>query len=199
LPVPLSKSEPPLKPEHEKAYRDMLRAQEESEKAGKPVIKADDTCAPYGMPTMMQGNFPMEILLTPGRVTIVAEAFNAVRHIYLDEKQGNAEEIEPTFGGHSVGHWEGDTLVIDTTAVKEYAQIRQVPHSINMRIVERIKPLSKDLLRNDITVTDPQYLAKPWTFGWVYKRVDIRLSEYVCEDNRQFEDETGAIRFRFAE
>lgn len=198
-PVPLNKTEPPLKPEYEKPYREMLKAQDDAEKAGKPVRKLDDTCMPYGMPTMMAANFPLEILLTPGRVTIIGEAFNEVRRIYLDEKQKNAEEIEPTFGGHSVGHWEGDTLVIETTAVKDYVRMRQAPHSINMRIVERIRPVAQDMLRNDITVTDPQYLTKPWTFGWAYKRVDYRLSEYVCENNREYEDETGAIRFKFSE
>jgi hypothetical protein len=198
-PVPLHKTEPPLKAEFEESYRAMLKIQADAEKAGKPVRKADDTCMPYGMPTMMQAAFPIEFLFTPGRVTIISEAFNEVRRVYLDEQQVNAESTEPTFGGHSVGRWEGDVLVIDTTAVKDYVRMRQAPHSIGMRIVERISLVSKNMLRNEITVTDPQYLTKPWTFGWAYRRIDYRLSEYVCEDNREYEDETGAIKFKFAD
>jgi hypothetical protein len=60
--------------------------------------------------------------------------------------------------------------------------------------------VSRDQLRNDVTVTDPVYLSKPWTFGWRYNRLtDHELSEYICEDNREYRYESGAIRFRFAE
>jgi len=199
-PIPLHRTQPPLRPEYQQAYDEKLKAQRDATAAGKPLHQEDDTCTPYGMPTMMQAGHPIEFIETPGRITIIGEVFTEIRRVYLGKEQTSPEDTEPTFEGHSVGRWEGDTLVIDTVGVKDYVLMRQAPHSNQMRIVERITMVSEDQIRNDVTVTDPVYLTKPWVFGWRYNRLtDYELSEYICEDNREYQDETGAIRFRFAE
>src|SRR5690242_13783970 len=82
-PVPLNRTDPPLKPEHLPAYEEILKAQREATAAGKPLRQQDDTCTPVGMPTMMQGTHPLEILETPGRITIIGEIFNEIRRVSL--------------------------------------------------------------------------------------------------------------------
>ena len=114
---------------------------------------------PGGFPGMMGPVFPLEVLQSPGQVTIIAEAFAQVRRIYLNEKQIAVEDAEPLFWGHSVGHWEGNTLVVNTIGLKENVRMSGVPHSPNMRIDERITVTSADTFEDQITVTDPEYLT----------------------------------------
>jgi hypothetical protein len=134
---------------------------------------------------MMTALFPMEVLVTPGQVTIIQEAFDQVRRVHLDEELIAAEDAEPRFSGHSVGRWQDETLVVETVGVKDYVRFRNVPHSTNMRIVERIRLVGRDYMENVVTVTDPTYLTAPWTWKWMYRRwPGYKLQEYVCEDNR---------------
>jgi hypothetical protein len=143
------------------------------------------------MPGMMMALFPMEVLETPGQVTFIQEAFNQVRRVRLDEELIAAEDAEPRFSGHSVGHWDGDTLVIETVGVKDYAQFNGAPHSMNMRIHERIRLVGDEYMENVVTVTDPEYLTGPWTWTWMYRRwPGYEIQEYVCEDNRYSADPT---------
>jgi hypothetical protein len=155
-------------------------------------------CLPDGMPTMMMGMFPMEVLQTRGQVTIIEEAYNQIRRIYLDEPQMAIDDAEPGFWGHSVGHWDGDVLSVDTVGVKQDVRFRDVPHSDQMRIDERIRVTSADQYEDQITVTDPVYLTGPWTWTWGYKRrPGYKIQEYVCEDNREFADPTtGSQRLK---
>ena len=114
---------------------------------------------------------------------------------------------EPDFTGSwerypqpgSVGRWEGDTLVIETTGVKEYVQFHWAPHSEDMKITERLRLLAPDILRNEIVIEDP-HLAEPWTYSYTYRRMPgYKLLEYICEDNRDYVDEQGMHRLRIDE
>jgi hypothetical protein len=181
--------EAPLKPEHLAAWRAEQARIAEATKKGLPPPTSGMACLPDGMPGMMQGTFPMEVLETPGQVTIIQEAYNQVRRIYLDAEAPSIDDAEPRFSGHSVGRWQGDTLVVTTVAVKDYVRFRNVPHSINMRITERIRLVNDEFMENQVTVEDPEFLTKPWTWTWLYKRwPGYKIEEYVCEDNRYFED-----------
>src|SRR4029079_7966879 len=125
---------------------------------------------------------PMEIIQLPSQVNITQEAFNQTRRIYMNEKLPRADELDPSFFGRSVGHWEGDTLVIETTGIKPAVEFRWTPHSENMKITERLHMIAPDILRNDITVED-DYLARPWTYAYSYKRMPgYKMQEYICED-----------------
>lgn len=193
-PVP----EPPLKPEYLQDWRDLRARLAAADAAGEPIASGYTQCLPDGMPAMMEGIFPMEVLESEGQVTIIQEAYSQVRRIYLDEEQIPWEEAEPRFWGHSVGHWEGDTLVVDTVGIKDYVLFRNVPHSAQMRISERIRLVDDNHLVDEITVTDPEYLTAPWQWTWMYaRRPDYKLYEYVCENNREYADpETGEARLR---
>jgi hypothetical protein len=187
---------PPLKEPYLEQWKAHQKAAHEADLRGQPLYTGYAACIPDGMPAMMMAMFPMDVLQTPGQITIIEEAYRQVRYIYLGQKQIAAEDAEPEFWGHSVGHWEGDTLVVNTVGIKESVRFSNVPHSHRMQIDERIRLLSKDRFEDAITITDPTYLTKPWTFTWQYERdPDYKMLEYVCEDNREYRDpKTGGQR-----
>jgi hypothetical protein len=192
-------SGPPLRPEYRAVWEERQAAAREADLRGEPLATAATFCLPQGMPAMMGGGgpFPMEILLSPGQVTIIQEAYNQVRRIYLDTPQMAPEDVEPGFYGRSVGHWEGDTLVVDTIGVRESVEYQNVPHSPAMRLTERIRLIGPGLLEDQITIEDPDVLEEPWTVTFRYNRLPgYEVMEYVCEDNREYADETGATRLR---
>jgi hypothetical protein len=189
--------QPPLKPEYLKAWQSKLQALREANQKGQPIAERSVMCLPDGMPGMMTGVFPMEILQSKGQVTIIQEAYTQVRRILLDRQQKALDDIELGFYGHSVGHWEGATLIADTIGIKEDVLYQNVPHSKDMHIKERFSLDANGLLRDEITIEDPAILEKPWTFTFGYRRMpDYQLLEYVCEDNREYADDKGVQKIR---
>lgn len=188
-----------LKPEYAKAYDARRAADAEATKRGEPPATPAVLCLPYGMPRMMTvASYPIEILQTPGQITIVTEAFSEVRRVYLDQPQLPIDEVPPGYYGHSVGRWEGDTLVIDTVGIKESVpSYNMLPHSDRMRITERIRLVTPDVLHDQITIEDPVVLEKPFTYTLGYRRLpDYKMVEFVCENNREYIDEQGRVRMR---
>ena len=187
----------PLKPELLRAWQAKVQAAREASAKGQPIAERVVACLPDGMPGMMAGPFPMEILQSKGQVTIIQEAYTQVRRVLLDRPQKAVDDVEPGFYGHSAGHWEGGVLVVDTIGVKEGVDYLSVPHTKDRRIKERFSLGSDGLLRDDITIEDPAVLERPWTFTFGYRRMpDYHLLEYVCEDNREYADEKGIQRIR---
>jgi hypothetical protein len=189
---------PPLKPEFLPAYEAEQKKIAAANAAGEPIATNYTHCIPDGMPTMMQGMFPMEVLQTRNQVTFIQEAYNQVRRVYLGYALPEVEDAEPGFWGHSTGKWEGDDFVVETIGIKEYVRFRNAPHSAGMRIHERMRMIDADHFENDVTVVDPEYLTGPWSWKWIYqRRPDYKMYEYVCEDNREYADpKTGKARLR---
>jgi hypothetical protein len=187
-----------LKPKYAQPYEAMRAKQRESDQRGEPLANASTECIPNGMPTMMFPIYPIEILQTRGQVTIIQEAMSQVRRIYLGQPQMKIEDVPPGYFGHSVGHWEGDTLVVDTVGVKEEVLgYKDTPHSSQMRITERFRLVAPDVLHDQITVEDPVTLEKPWTYTFAYRRnPGYQMLEYVCENNREYVDDKGVTRMR---
>ena len=188
-----------LKPDYAKAYEARRAADAAATKRGEPPATPAVLCLPYGMPRMMTvASYPIEILQTPGRITIVTEAFSEVRRVYLDQPQLPIDEVPPGYYGHSVGRWEGDTLVIDTVGIKESVpSYNMLPHSDRMRITERIRLVTPDVLHDQITIEDPVVLEKPFTYTLGYRRLaNYKMVEFVCENNREYIDEQGRVRMK---
>ncbi len=188
-----------LKPEYAKAYDARRAADAEATKRGQPTATPAGGCLPYGMPRMMTvASYPIEILQTPGQVTIVTEAFSEVRRVYLDQPQLPIDEVPPGYYGHSVGRWDGDALVVDTVGIKESVlSYNMLPHSDQMRITERIRLITPDVLHDQITISDPVVLEKPFTYTLGYRRLpDYKMVEFVCENNREYVDEQGRVRMK---
>ncbi len=176
---------PSLTPEYA-AKRDALRAsaREDNETAN---------CLPAGMPGIMGQPYPMEFLITPGKVTIVIEAYTQVRHIYTDGRT-LPEDPDLKFHGTSVGRWEGDTLVVDTVGFSPLTQLdRGVSHSEKMRIAERFRLTDPDTMTIETTITDSEALTTPYTTNRTLKRHrNWTIAEYICEENnRNFVDQSG--------
>jgi len=198
--VPPHMAPPPLKPEYLKEWQAMQEKAKEANAKGQPLNTQVVNCLPEGMPRMMGPTFPMEILQTRGMITIIEEAYTQVRHIYLDQDLPPFEEIDPSFYGTSVGHWENGVLKVTTMGIKENVKLRGVPHSDKMRIDEEIKEVAPDVVWDTITITDPVYLEKPWTYTDSWTRMkNYKLQEYICEDNREFTDQNGVQQQKITE
>jgi hypothetical protein len=188
-----------LQPAYAKAYEAQRATEADATRRGEPPASAAVLCNPYGMPRMMAvASYPIEILPTPGQITIVTEAFSEVRRVYLDQPQLPIDEVPPGYYGHSVGRWEGDTLVIDTVGIRESVPgYNGLPHSSQMRIVERMRLVAPDVLHDQITIHDPVVLAKPVTYTLGYRRLpNYKMVEFVCENNREYVDEQGRVRMK---
>jgi hypothetical protein len=143
-------------------------------------------CLPPGMPGIMGQPYPMEFLLTPGKVTIVIEAYTQVRHIYTDGRP-LPEDPNPEFHGNSIGHWEDDTLVVETVGFSPLTSLTGgVPFSERATIVERIELADPDTMTIETTITDPEMLTEPSTTTAYFQRHrDWTITEYICEENNR--------------
>jgi hypothetical protein len=196
--VPPPAAEPELTAAYAADWKALREAERQSDLKGEPLANTSTVCLPDGMPQMMFAIYPLEILQTRGQVTIIEEAYSQVRRVYMDKPQMNIEDVPPGYYGHSVGHWESDTLVVDTVGVKESVRgMRDLPHTDQMRITERLHLIAPDILQDQITLTDPKVLVKPWTTTFVYKRLpNYEMLEYVCENNREYVDDKGVTHVR---
>ena len=176
------------------AYAAKLKSYQDAQKRGEIEDSPAANCVPPGMPGVMTQPYPIEILVTPGKVTIIAEAYSQWRQIFTDGRS-HPDDPDLTFNGHSIGHWEGDTFVVDTmgfttdTALGAFG----MRHSDKMRIVERMRLAGPDRLEIQTTITDPEALTKPWVATRFYGRHrDWTLAEYVCQqNNRNFTTNDG--------
>ena len=151
-------------------------------------------CLPPGMPGIMSQPYPMEFLMTPGKVTIVIEAFTQVRHIFTDGRELPANP-DPGFFGTSIGRWDGDTLVVESIGFNDWVSIGGgLPHSDQMKITEKIRLDDNDRMQIETTITDPLALTEPYVTNATFARHrDWTIAEYVCEENnRNFVDSSGA-------
>jgi len=191
-----------LKGEYKKSWDTRRQAEAEATKRGEPLATPAVDCIPYGMPRMMSvALYPMEIIQRPGQITIVTEAFSEVRRVFMNQPQQPIDEVPPGYYGHSVGRWEGDTLVVDTVGIKTSIPTYQMmPHSDRMRITERIRLVAPDYLHDQITIEDPVALEKPVTYTHAYRRLpNYKMVEFVCENNREYVDSNGAVRLRLGQ
>jgi hypothetical protein len=146
-------------------------------------------CAPPGMPYIYIQLFPVQIVQTPAEVIELFEYDHIVRHIYIDGRKHPAD-LTPSYNGHSIGHWEGDTLVVDTVGLNGKNWLDRVghPESDQMHIVERIHRADEKTMQVDFTFDDPKSYVKPWTAMVRFQlRPGWEIIEHVCEDNFAFE------------
>ena len=139
-------------------------------------------CLPEGMPSwMLITHNSMEVLFTPGRVTMLGESDgNRLRRIYTDGRP-HPKDVEETFHGHSIGKWEGDTLVIDTVGILPQAWIATaehlgVPNNGDIQISERIH-VEGNYMRDEMVITAPKVMTKPWKTVRSYVRTRNRGHE----------------------
>jgi hypothetical protein len=168
---------------------------------GSVVDNSRRYCVPDGLPRVLATPYPFEIIQAPpGQITIVHELNHQVRVIAMDEPMPNEKELTtlPYYNGHSVGHFEGDTLVIESAGFNEktFVDATGAPHTDEMRTVERIRRISPTELEDVITVHDPMYYGRDWQARFVYtRRDDVWLENYVCgEPHRDLSSVAGVRR-----
>jgi hypothetical protein len=159
------------------------------EKAGRP-FPIIDHCFPTGMPSyMLITHNAFELLISPGRVTLLGEGDgNRLRRIYTDGRAHPADP-DPSFHGHSIGHWEGQTLVVDTIALlpQAYLAISEavgIPNNGDMHIVEHLHLLDANTLADDLEISANKLLTKTWKTTRKYIRQRSQkydIVEGVCE------------------
>jgi len=162
--------------------------------ANPPQDNPSANCVPPGMPDIMRQPYPIEFLFTPGKVTILIEAYMQIRHIYTDGRK-HPDDPDLTYNGNSIGHWEGDTLVVDSVGFTPDTPLaaQGLRHSDKMHIVERMHLLDANTLEITTTIEDPEALATAFTRTTAFARhSDWTMAEYICQqNNRNFVDEKG--------
>lgn len=165
---------------------------------GDHYVEPGSYCVPPGMPSTMTSmvSYPVEIIQAPNRVTMLTELDMQVRRVYMDGR-GFPADYPTSRMGYSIGHWDGDTLVIETGLLGEYL-MRSWPRTENTEILERVYRASRkelnverngfppesdsdDLLIFEITVTDPTLYKEPQHITMYYQRIpQDEFLEYDC-------------------
>ncbi len=175
---------PPLNEEYLARYDEVAK----SRKAGSSDTDATLKCLPPGMPSMMSMAYGMEVMQTRDKITMFSEWMDALRRIYLDGRKPTQKELDdPTYAGYSTGHWEGDTLVVETVAMRADAPLDGFGSSRSdaSRITERIRFIEPGKLEDRITVHDPKALTKPWEIVHTYRKASPpkdQLREFACAE-----------------
>jgi hypothetical protein len=170
-------------------------------KDGSTTDAARKYCVPDGLPRVLATPYPFEIIQAPpGQVTIIHELNHQIRVVAVDKPMPEEKELTtfPFYNGHSVGHFEGDTLVVETAGFNEktFIDATGAPHTDEMRTTERIRRIGPTQLEDVITVHDPEYYSADWQARFVYTlRNDVRLEDYVCgEPHRDLSPVAGVRR-----
>src|SRR5215468_4751953 len=151
-------------------------------------------CLPPGGPRLYATPYPMEIIQQPElkRIVIIFEGGTHVwREIHMDGRtHAKSDAIKgQTWLGDSVGHWEGETLVVDVVGFNEGTWLDYFghPHTDQMHVIERYTRPNKGTLHYEATIDDPGAYTKPWTVAWnINWTANAELQEYICQENNQY-------------
>ena len=171
-------------------------------KDGSLTDAARKFCTPDGLPRLLATPYPFELLQAPpGQVTMVHELNHEVRAIAMDKPMPTKEQMAPLplYNGHSVGHYEGDTLVIQSAGFNggTFLDASGAPHTDELVTVERIRRVSPTELEDVVTIHDPDYYTRDWQVRFVYTlRNDVRLQDYVCGEKHRDLSAVAGVRRR---
>lgn len=140
-------------------------------------------CLPAGVPQV--GPFLIKFVQTPTLIVALFEDVPGFRQIFLDGR-AHPKDVNPTWLGHSIGRWEGDTLVVDTVGFNDKSWLGAAPHSEAMHVVERFRRPELGRMEVEVTVDDAEVLAKPWKIRMTWHlAVKEDVLEYVCTENNR--------------
>jgi hypothetical protein len=153
------------------------------------LSKDDPTgnCIPGGVPRSDLVGYPFKIVPAPGMVMILYEAVHSYRQIFTDGRV-LPKEFSPSWMGNSVGRWEDDTFVVESTGFKENSWLDNGGHpgTEALHVIERFHRKDFGHLDLRITVDDPRSYTKPFTASYVLSlQPDTELLEYVCNENNK--------------
>jgi len=155
----------------------------EKAQAWDPAVQflPENQCNPHSVPYIMRSFLPFQIRYEDGKVMIYHQSFEQVRTIYMDGRD-QAAGSAPTWMGHSIGRWEGHTLIVETSNFKAgYIRTNGAPHSDQARLTERYYRYG-DILTYLVILEDPTYLSQPFIdFRGTRHFPGLELAPYPCD------------------
>ena len=155
------------------------------------VSKFDYTghCLPFGLIRSVNvGGYPIQFMQNKKYVAELFEQNTWFHVIYIDGRE-HPKNLEPTWFGHSIGKWDGDTLVVDTIGFNGKTRLDTIghPHSDQLHVIERFTLTDPDHMNYEITIDDPKYYTKPFknTRLFTQMKPGQELIEYSCEENNR--------------
>jgi hypothetical protein len=146
-------------------------------------------CLPVGPSRAFTAPMPFQVVQGPTMVAFLFEYQTIYRMVYMDKKHPPEIMDYPEFMGHSIGHWEADTLVIDTVGINERSWLDTAghEHSAQLHLIERIQKLDDDHLKYTVTYDDPIFFTQPWSITRTFTRgkPTDRIMTYSCEENNK--------------
>ena len=148
----------------------------------------DAHCLPIGLMQLHTHPEPRKIIQSPGLIVILYEANAGVRQIFIDGRPLPGKKEEPWWYGYSIGKWDGDTLVVESSGFRDdvWLDVEGSPLTESGKMTERFRRLNYGNMEIEVTVDDPKAYTKPWTVT-VHHRVmlDTELIEFVCQENEK--------------
>ena len=177
---------PPMQPWAAEFYKMVREGKPDLYEDGRDELDPSYNCFPPGTPRVFTIPRPFEIRQFPDAVLLLFETHHALRRIHTDGR-GHPDGYPMTWMGHSIGKWDGDTLVVDTTGLKEKTWLDALghPHTDALHVVERFRRPQQDTLEIDFLFDDPKAYTKPWTGKKVYQLMPPGyevLEDEDCED-----------------
>ena len=192
-PLPGAYEKPPYKPEYQAKYDAIIKRQATDFTINDPMA---DCLQPQGMPRAIGGApGPIEFTVTPEEVWITWNRMNQTRRVYTDGRgHPSGDDSWPMIMGHSIGHWEGDTLVVDTTNM--HAGIldhTEAFHSDQVHLTERIRRINANTIEDQVVFEDPVMFTRPWLITRIFRKMPPRseVEGIYCENNRNPTDASG--------
>jgi len=144
------------------------------------------SCMPFGFTRSINSPYPMQIVHSANTVALLFEQ-NTWFHVVPTDGRVHPKEPEPTWFGHSVGRWDGDTLIVDTIGFNGYTRLDTVghPHSDRLHLVQTFRLTDADHIAYSVTIDDPETFTRPWTNQRTFTRSKGELIEYSCEENNK--------------
>jgi hypothetical protein len=175
-------SNPNLKP----WVKETMKKDNDEVLAGKIAFTPGSSCMPAGVPSFMGygGPNPLYFLQTPKEVWMIVSSNQQIRRVYLDAS--HSTNPKPSWYGESVGHYEGDALVIDTIGQndKTFVDVYRTPHTEKLHVVERWRIVDGGrAMEATFTVEDPDAFYQPWFGMRHYRRVQQGMTEEICAEN----------------
>jgi hypothetical protein len=152
----------------------------------------DAHCLPMGLMQFHEHPQPRKMIQTPAVLVILYEGNAGVRQIFTDGRPAPKNDPQPWWYGYSAGHWEGDTLVVETTGLRDggWLDIDGSPQTDAAKITERFRRLNYGTMKIDVTIDDPKAYTAPFSVRvnqklMVDERMDAELIEFICAENEK--------------
>jgi hypothetical protein len=148
----------------------------------------DAHCLPLGLTQLHMHPQPRKIIQTPNLIVILYEAQGGIRQVFMDGRKLPGSDAEPWWYGYSIGHWDGDTLVVETNGFRDdvWLDVEGSPLTNSGKMTERFRRPTFGHLEMEITIEDPKSYTHPWTVKMKQRLlVDTDLIEFICNENEK--------------